>query len=416
MKEPIPQNNTKSQSTPASHAILRKTRSAGEPAGEMAQLFSAANSSPQVQAQFRLSEELRSSPQVRSQSGLAALINQGEPFPTTDETGIRHQGNTIGPGTGVVQGVFVYSFPKNKIYSDEKSAEYYREAGLQQYRSADGYLVWADSRNADKVRMSTISPGVVARENYRPQPTDGTVQDVMEDAQYVDQDYGVDRYYIGMAAAYTYNLATCTAIAMFHPPTGLSYLKHADAETSSESVRASVTEYIETARESCKGEFNIQDIEVTIYATAGEENLESSFENIRNGIAEIPAAPELVVDLFEHAAIVEDSQREHHIVVGGERAPRVVDPGHAYSTLEYALQKIADGESEAGTIYGSTFAAVVEAYYKRWDYRGVVALGAALINDAAAEATEGTRGMLERMAQGQGPPEEEPEEPAEELD
>jgi hypothetical protein len=101
MKEPVPQNNTKTQSAPASHAAMHKTQAAGVPAGELAQLFALANGSSQVQAQLKLTEELRGSQKVQSQSSLAALINQGEPAQMRSvvvnrNAGLEHEADVMG--------------------------------------------------------------------------------------------------------------------------------------------------------------------------------------------------------------------------------------------------------------------------------------------------------------------------------
>jgi len=78
MKQSVPPSNTKVQDVgSASHAAQRKSPSACAPSGHLAQLAAMANRSPQVQAQLKLAEDLRDSPKVESQRGLAAEINAG---------------------------------------------------------------------------------------------------------------------------------------------------------------------------------------------------------------------------------------------------------------------------------------------------------------------------------------------------
>jgi len=78
MKQSVPLNNTKVQDVGSpTHAAQRKSPSAGASSGHLAQLAAMANLSPQVQAELKLAQDLRDSPKVESQRGLAAEINAG---------------------------------------------------------------------------------------------------------------------------------------------------------------------------------------------------------------------------------------------------------------------------------------------------------------------------------------------------
>ncbi|HUB88131.1 MAG TPA: hypothetical protein VMA74_00230 [Dyella sp.] len=211
------------------------------------------------------------------------------------------------------------------------------------------------------------------------------VQDLMEHAIYVPQDDRQDRYYIGQAVAYTYNLSTCTAISLYHSRTGLSYLRHADALTEPAQVQQSVEDYIRQVIEGSDGDFSLEDIEVTIYATNGPENRESSFEKIAAGLRAINV-DQNVIDMFDRAHVAEGMQREYHIVMGGGLAPGYVDPGHGMSTFEYTLQHIVDDDIGDGMIYGATFLQVINAAwaYSSGDARELFGALIASAGEAAA--------------------------------
>jgi Domain of unknown function (DUF4157) len=208
------------------------------------------------------------------------------------------------------------------------------------------------------------------------EPKFETVQDLMNNANYVRQDSEKDHYYyIGQAVAYTYNLSTCTAIALFHEETGLSYLRHADAMTKPEQVKASVNKYIQEVLNKSKRNVDLKnEIKVTIFATSGQENRESSFENIRKGIEKV-GTNDVVLNLFENAKIEEKMDRQQHVVVGGGVAPRKIDPVHIYSTLEFALSKLIEGEDQNFSVYGAKILEVVKGARNNQNREIVTALG-----------------------------------------
>ncbi|HEU4324815.1 MAG TPA: hypothetical protein VFS21_16845 [Roseiflexaceae bacterium] len=232
-----------------------------------------------------------------------------------------------------------------------------------------------------------------------------TVQDLMDRCEYVDQDDQQNHYWIGTAVAYTYNLATCAAVALYHAPSGLSYLRHADAMTDPDQVQASVNEYVQEvlgwANDNNQNVSLANDFLVRIFVPDDvRDEPGSSLRNIRDGITQV-GADQVVVDLFARAEVVRGMQRQHHVVVGGGEEPGAMDPGHPFSTLEHALRRIRDGEGpDAESLYGGTLLHVIQQNWRFAKPQDILDDLGDLVAEARGAASENGHDELARVLQG----------------
>jgi hypothetical protein len=214
----------------------------------------------------------------------------------------------------------------------------------------------AATPHAAAAAAAAAAPYPAAAADRRPK----TVQDLIDSSTYVPQDDRADHYSIGKALAYTYNLSDCSALALYHPQTGLSYLRHADTSTKPADVQRSVNDYLQQVIAQTDANLDLRrDIQVTIFVPAHVPNKPgTSLNQIRRGIAEIEV-DQVTLDLFQSVQIAREDRaidREHYIIVGGGAAPSKLRANHPFSTFEYVLRKLCDGKDENTlTPYGETF-------------------------------------------------------------
>ncbi|MFC6086014.1 hypothetical protein [Sphaerisporangium aureirubrum] len=185
-----------------------------------------------------------------------------------------------------------------------------------------------------------------------------------------DDDKDQVYYYVGKESAWTTRVQTCTALAMWSRSAEISYLSHADAATSSQTIADNMTRFFEAAAEteadlSASGELGVYLFTATDTLTSSLSSLETTFLALNHIAAEYARL------FFERAKchIIGDKDA---VVVSKTARPTVLCGGEAY--LAYLMTRYAErGEQNISAILVPALeATVVNTSYDKVAYQAAM--------------------------------------------
>jgi hypothetical protein len=160
---------------------------------------------------------------------------------------------------------------------------------------------------------------------------------VLSRGQYVDQDdRGEDDdddqddrvfHYIGTELAYTFYLSVCTALAMYHPGTGLSFLAHNDSNNEDRLADA-VAEYFAEVRQEAGEDDVLSQIQTELYLGyaarkgSGVTSEQTVLSALRSAVEDTPGGAELL----QNVSVFLTRDKGAMVTVGDGLPPRVAAP------------------------------------------------------------------------------------------
>ncbi|WP_155849027.1 hypothetical protein [Amycolatopsis vancoresmycina] len=186
----------------------------------------------------------------------------------------------------------------------------------------------ASDRASADFRLSPEVEEVLARGRY-------VNQDNPEIAESVGERNSLF-HFIGEELAYTYNLKTCTAITLYCGQAKLAFLDHIDAGADVGRIAGQVEKFLAELLEArgTDRETVVQQLTVQIYRARGGEGPDSAFE----------VAEEALRRAGISTVNVDEVSGTDLIVVGGEKAPRRLEPGDVNLHDRVALRAYLEGD------------------------------------------------------------------------
>lgn len=166
--------------------------------------------------------------------------------------------------TAPIQLALVFTYPAGKIIDTPKDDAYYRGLNFVGLPGHSGRLVWSDPRNVAAAR-ARLARGVrggtldFTQEEVVAADAVNVEQDGHRDLNPEDQEY----YYQGQGMAWTTRVRTCTALAIYDPATGQSFLCHADGGKGN---RANISAHLETYLEAVQPPRGQPNLAVHVFA------------------------------------------------------------------------------------------------------------------------------------------------------
>jgi hypothetical protein len=243
----------------------------------------------------------------------------------------------------IFRGKFVIEDPSGEVYFIPPD-----EIGL----FPDNTIVDFTLRDGNYVNLTDHFVSARARRGRVPVSPHQSKEYVMAQGTYVSQ-HGLTEYdkedavyyHVGPGLAYTYNLATCTALAMYSRKTKISFLCHADDNTSFWPIDREVRNFAKRVAEAGGDFLDTGDVTISIFCTPGTltGGRSSSATTILSVLKQFLCGKAVNVGTFlsqiryEEGDLNHSVGRDSYVFVGANHEPSI--GLGAVEIMEYAMRR-----------------------------------------------------------------------------